>query len=632
MTLTPEAAELQRRLQTDTPFWARHCAKILNPARQLVPLIPRPWQLEFDAALEAQRAQGLPMRAIVLKSRKLGFSTWVAAKFIQRVTQIPYRHAVVVAQDVKTAGVIFEMAKRMYDHLPEEHELGAGFSIKPALIGSSFSPNGRKFLQFGDRSRQMRKRSIDSLFEIDTANTPAAGRGGTPSEVHGSEVAHWPNNGKLLGLLNSVALEPETIVVLESTANGFNHFQKRWQLAVEGAEDPEVGGSYVPIFVGWTRDPSCAVAWPDTPEGQEARERFVASIGDGEYGEEEPDLIERFGCTPEQLAWRRRKIREDCDDDIENFHQEFPASPEQAFIGSGNSVFSAILVGRAIGAAEKAPEPVRGWLRGDDWVTKPTKAGTVEIPQAALWVPESAVRDLPPGERPPVGAPLLEVFEHPVNASTEAGKPEHERRPDGSYIVFCDVAGDPVASGKDGDRHAIQVIDHVSKEQVAAWCGRIDHSDLRMLVLLTAIYFNQAYLAIEVTGGVGLPVAVPLQIDYRYRFMFRRREVDTKTQRETQKVGWDTNRRTKPLMEGAMLDAFKDGTHGIRHMATALEFNTYVVHENGEHGAREGNHDDLAMALMGAQYLSTQLRPRRPKGQKTGRVRGWATSDPEMGY
>lgn len=624
--LGPEALALQDRLREDTPFWARHCAKILTPGKQLVPLIARPWQLEFDQALERQRAAGLPMRAIVGKARKLGFSTWVQAKFMQRLTQIPYQHALVVAQDVKTAGVLFEMAERMYHNLPEEHELGMGFNIRPELIGASFSQAGRKFLQFGERSRKLRQRSMDSLFEIDTANTPSAGRGYTPSMVHGSEVAWWPDNGKLLGLLNAVPYEQETIVVLESTANGFNHFQKRWQRAVEGEEDPEVGGTYVAIFAAWHKDPQCAAVFKDA----ESRARFVESIGEGVYGEEEPMLIERFQCTPEQLLWRRRMIRENTDDDIERFHQEFPASPEEMFIGSGNSVFSSILVARAIGAAEKAPDPVRGWLQGDGWLTKQTRGGTVEVPQTALWVPQDAIGALAAPYRPPMGCPLLEVWEHPVNRRTQEGVAEPKE--DGCYIVTVDVAGDPEASGRDGDFHVVQVIDHISKQQVAVWRGRTDHADLRVFALLVALYYNEAYLAVETTGGAGLPVAVPLQQDYRYKYMHRRREVDTRTQREQSKVGWDTNRATKPLIEGAMLDAFKDDTHGIRHMLTALEFNTYTVNEKGEHGARPGEHDDLCMAWMIAQYLSTQLRPKRRKHAKTGRVRGFDPLDKDLGY
>jgi hypothetical protein len=164
------SAELRERLTYDTPFWAggvirtrdgwrypkakdfQGVAKVVSKSRRLVPLIASPWQLEFDELLERQRAAGQPMRAIVLKARQLGFSTWTEAKIAQRLTMLPYQNAVVVAHRVKAAGTIFEMTRRMHSHLPSEQELGLGFSVKPDIIAKSFSPNGRKFIEFGEQS------------------------------------------------------------------------------------------------------------------------------------------------------------------------------------------------------------------------------------------------------------------------------------------------------------------------------------------------------------------------------------------------------------------------------------------------------------------------------------------------
>jgi hypothetical protein len=88
-----------------SPFWAENCAVVRREDKQAVRLVARPWQLAFDEALERQRAAGRPMRAIILKARKLGFSTWVQAKAMQRVTQMEAQYALTVAQDRKTAGV-----------------------------------------------------------------------------------------------------------------------------------------------------------------------------------------------------------------------------------------------------------------------------------------------------------------------------------------------------------------------------------------------------------------------------------------------------------------------------------------------------------------------------------------------
>src|SRR3954467_13370860 len=185
-----ELAALRERLKFDTPFWAENCAKILNKRRELAPLVAPPWELEFDAKLEEQRAQGLPMRAIVLKARKLGFSTWVAAKFMQRVSQMQDQLAIICAQDSDTAHEIFLIATRLYAHLPSYQQLGAGFDIKPDLIGANFSRSGgRSYIEVGEKSRRLRMEGLfaSSVLEIDTANSPEGKRGYTPSMLHLSE-------------------------------------------------------------------------------------------------------------------------------------------------------------------------------------------------------------------------------------------------------------------------------------------------------------------------------------------------------------------------------------------------------------------------------------------------------------
>src|SRR5207237_5435008 len=54
---------------------------------------------------------------------------------------------------------------------------------------------------------------------------------------------------------------------------------------------------------------------------------------------EECALRERFELTDAQLAWRRWSIANNTRGDIRLFRQEFPASPEEAFIQSGLPFF-----------------------------------------------------------------------------------------------------------------------------------------------------------------------------------------------------------------------------------------------------------------------------------------------------
>lgn len=641
--LSPQVEAVRARLMVDTPFWAggvvwdesageyvapsersvyKGCAKVLDERKRLVPLVGRPWQLEFDAAIERQRVAGLPQRAIILKARKLGFSTWVVAKVLQRVTQVPYQNAVLIAQDVKTAGVLFEMARLMYSHLPTEEELGLGFNIKPGLVGASFAPNGRKFMQFGERIRALRAqgRGLSTLLEIDTANTPESGRGYTPSQMHCSEVAWWANPSKLVGALNSVPDVEDTLIVLESTANGFNHFHKRWELAEQGVADEELGGgAFLPLFFGWWRNPSNARAFTSP----EARDRFVEQIGTGPYGEEEPYLVEVFGCSPEQLLWRRVTIRDKCEDSIEVFHQEHPATPEEAFIGSGNPVFSQLLVTKAIKRADESPEPVHGWLEGADFEEKRTRGGTILVPRRAIWVPGDEVFDR---------KDLIAVWEHPVleQEQERAGVPEEDRRPDGRYVAFADVAQGEGNTFEEGDWHAVQVFDHDSREQVARYRSRIDLDELPLVLLLIALYWNEALLAIEVNGP-GIAPTEKVQKDYRYRRMYRRRRHANVRNEEDVKIGWATTQVTKPLMETSMGLALRDETHGLRCRLTARELTTYISDDRGRHGAMQGAHDDLLISAMGAHRVMDEVRPRPRPGERSGR-RGRLPSDDLTGY
>lgn len=656
--LTEEQEQLQHRLRFDTPFWAggvtkddasgrwvipapdapfRGCAKILDKRKRTVAAIPHPWQLELDEILEAQRARGLPMRVIILKARKLGFSTWIALKFLQRCTQLPDQTAVVVAQDTDTAGTILDIGKRAYSHLPSEQQLPIGFSIKPALIHVGEAKNGRKHMIFGEPSKQNRYAGAtgDSIFEIDTAGSPMAGRGTTPNLLHLSEIAFWESEQakqKMLAMLEAVPYEQETIVAMESTANGLNHFYKRWVSAREGSADPDRSGEvYVPLFVPWWRDENCSIRFATA----ESRERFEDSIGNtgemGDIAEDEPMLRELYHCTPEQLLWRRMKIQEQPDKSIQTFNQENPYSDEAAFIGSGHTVFSGILIARAVKSTEAAPEPVSGTLRVPDaaWEERRTRSGTKLIPTQAVWVPRELAKH---------DEHELEVWEHPRTAESaplsvvengvERPATEFERRT-GAYVLFCDVAGGEGSTLSEGDYHAVKVFDHHTRMEVAMHNSRIELQKLPLWLLEIAIYYNEARLVVEV-NNMGIYIVETLHNEYRYRRMYRRDEViGVVEKQDSNRAGWETNKATKEAMEGTFMEVLgSDLCGGIRDRQAARQLSTYVVDEKGKHGAQAGEYDDRLIAAMGAQQIMSMRRaPRIGPKRERGRP-----SDPIAGY
>jgi hypothetical protein len=606
-----EIEAVRQRLRIDRPYYAEHCLKVVNEDGDIVPLIPRPAQHKLYAALREQRERGRPQRAIVLKSRKVGISTASQGMVIQDVTQNANRRALIVAQDNETAGELFDIADLMYANLPGE--------MKPSLRGraAGTSRSGTRALAFGERARleQMKGNyGLNSSLKIDTAKEVAAGRGKTIAYLHCSEVAWWDNPQKALGLLNAVPARTETVVILESTANGHNFFKKRWDAAVRGE------GGFAHVFIGWTEDENCWREFDDPDE----RARFIETIGTGPWGEDEPRLIEQHHCTPEQLNWRRFTIPDQCEGKLEYFDQEYPSDAARAFVGSGKHVFSIFYTQLVIDRAEAHEQlepgkggPEVGVFKDTDTTKRKISDGEVEVPTAAMWVPRDATGFS-------VGHEFWRRWEAPITAEGEQAKPEPERQLPGQYIVAVDPAGGEGQTQEEGAYHGIEVIDHRTREQVAEYRGRrLDHDELARETLLAALAYNGAIVSVEVTGGYGYPVIRWLW-SRGYRRIYRRRSADREEVMKT--LGWDSNTRGKPLMEATFAQMLREGTHGIRSFALAHELTTYVVKPNGKHEPDDEAYSDLLMAYMQAQQVASETRLRLPDAD-SGPVYTWTGSN-----
>jgi hypothetical protein len=132
--------------------------------------------------------------------------------------------------------------------------------------------------------------------------------------------------------------------------------------------------------------------------------------------------------------------------------------------------------------------------------------------------------------------------------------------------------------------------------------------------VLIGTYYNVAWVAPEVNGpGIALVDALK---DYRYRKIYRRKRAgdDQRTDQREYLLGWQTDTRTKPLMEATFGTILKEGVHGLRDPQTGREFTTYVEDPKNpaKHGAQPGSHDDLAISSMGVHRVAGELRPARP--------------------
>ena len=331
-----EAWRLIYEKANDPAVFCESFMKIVNRRGKLVPLEFNYPQLLLNNTLARLEKEGKPKWLIILKSRREGVSTWSEARIFERVLREENHSGIVIAHKAKASTKLFRMTRRFYDHLP----------WKPDLVYSN-----RTELEFAAPH--------SSVMEIESAEDREAGRSAEYHYVHASEVAFWPDaETTMLAILQTVPNDPETMVLLESTANGAGgYFYDTWMGAINGQNE------FTPVFLPWHIDGECAMALkPDEQDKIEAT-----------LDEEETEGIKRWGWTWEQIKWRRFTLRNKCKNDLDMFRQEYPATDLEAFRSSGRPVFSQKIVGELIDALRTGKtETQRGTL-----VTLAAEADTV---------------------------------------------------------------------------------------------------------------------------------------------------------------------------------------------------------------------------------------------------------------
>lgn len=284
--MTDRERQIRQRLKDDFPHYAARCLKIVPKEAGKIPLVLNPTQMHVHRALEAQRSSTGMVRAIILKARKQGISTYTDARFFHRITHSRGMRAKVMAHQAETTKELFEMIRRFQDELPD-------------LVRPHAERNSTHELAFG---------KLDSFMSVATAGSRETGRGGTPHLLHASEFQLWANAGShMAGVIKSVPDTPGTEIILEGTGNGQgNTFHDVWQKAVSGEN------LYTPIFIPWFMDPTYRA---QAPEG------FTVC-------EEEAEIARIHGLDLGQMYWRRLQI---ADLTPWRFKREFPATPNEAF-------------------------------------------------------------------------------------------------------------------------------------------------------------------------------------------------------------------------------------------------------------------------------------------------------------
>src|SRR5262245_29790212 len=230
----------RRLVEWDFPVFSAINVKIINKLGAAVYLFFNRVQRQLWRWALEDMAAGKPLRWYIVKSRQLGVSIWILAFFYWLTGSRPNRNALVVTQDEASVNHFNSRFRSIH---AQPHEL----LRSPTIV------DRRDLVHFGTQTAGRQRGEgvgLDSRVVFATAKHGELGRSYNFHAVHLSEFAIWPELKidvvNQLGALNqTIADEPGTIIILESTAKGHNEATRMYL-------DPDNG--YRKIFIPWVAD------------------------------------------------------------------------------------------------------------------------------------------------------------------------------------------------------------------------------------------------------------------------------------------------------------------------------------------------------------------------------------------
>lgn len=384
-------------------------------------------QMKLYNVIKRMIEEEKPIRVIILKARQMGFSTLVEA-IIFSMTMLHYHvRAGIVAHNEKATKNLMDMFKNYLNNLPPE--------LKPMV-----STNNTEQLVFDNDTHTGLGSSVIPL----TATPNGIGRSFTFDYIHLSEYAFWvcDKNKAFSDLMQAVPNSKDSIVIIESTANGFDDFKKKYDMAKNGESDFEA------VFVAW---------W----EMDEYRMPYYGF----ELTKEEKELMILYQLDLDQITWRRWCIANNCGGDINKFYQEFPACETEAFIASGNCMFNLQILGQRLKEVE--PPIKRGYFEYDYVYDTTSREMTVRNPRFIL----DSKGD-------------VYIYE--------------EVKEFNPYVA----GGDPAGDGSDNS--VLQILDNTTGKLVCKFKTQKDPDLYAKQCMAIGLYYNQALMNIEVNYDAGI--------------------------------------------------------------------------------------------------------------------------------
>jgi len=301
--LSEEAA----KLLMDKEWRLSHLYKILDKNGKLITFRPNEEQLYVLRDI----VMGGVSKYIILKARQLGMTTFHLINDLDSCIFTPNYRAGIVAHQLEAMYGIFEIVKRAWQHLPDSIKKMCG-DIKPTRTSIKF-PHGSEL-------------TVALSF-----------RSGTLSHLHVSELGKmakkYPERAKEV-ITGSFPTAEQGIISIESTAEGVGGiFHNLWT----GAPD----NGFKKIFFDWTKHKEYV---------SEKRKISVEFL----------NIQRRNKLTAQQICWYYWKYKQMG----REVFQEYPLSPQMAFLQSGEAIFDAAHL--FLSCFPSAPESEEHYVIGAD--------------------------------------------------------------------------------------------------------------------------------------------------------------------------------------------------------------------------------------------------------------------------
>lgn len=291
----------------DFKFFAKTQLKIEDNSK-IVPFVLNQAQTIIDDEINRQKSLKRPVRIVHLKPRQYGATTYFVGYIYRELKRKKNLHATTISYSIPSAEHIRGMAERY--NAQDKHN-------PPQIKGKS------------DKLWKFEKQQ--NTWMIESSDNLNAGHSFTNQIAHVSEMGRWERDPEIImrGLTSTIQALPDTMIIIESTANGYgDYFCEMWTEAKNG------NSAFVPLFISWLQiEKYCMPFQEDKTFEGKSKAEFERLLN-----EDERELRDTYKATLEQLHWRKYKIQE-LKGDVDGFREQYPVTDQEAFLSSGRPYF-----------------------------------------------------------------------------------------------------------------------------------------------------------------------------------------------------------------------------------------------------------------------------------------------------